>query len=86
MALPFQVAVHYRKKHLHEEIDGVQEDGEQEEPCFARHDGGIHLHTASSDLERLLCVLSSNLYLVSCCLVISGLVITMFIGRNLNLF
>ena len=29
-ALPFQVAVHYRKEDLHKKIDGIQEDGEQE--------------------------------------------------------
>jgi len=36
----FEVGVHDGEEDLQEEVDGVEEDGEQEEPCFARHRGG----------------------------------------------
>ncbi len=33
--IPFQIAVHYGEEDLEEEIDSIDEDCKQVEPCFA---------------------------------------------------
>jgi len=35
----FQIAVHDGEEDLEEEVDGIYQDCQQIEPCFARHDG-----------------------------------------------
>ena len=34
---PFQVTVHDSKEHLKEEVDGVYQNRQQVQPCFAGH-------------------------------------------------
>ena len=35
--LPFQIAVHDRKEHLKEEVDGIYQHRQKVQPCFASH-------------------------------------------------
>jgi hypothetical protein len=35
--IPFQITVHNGEKHLKEQVDGVDQHRQQEQPCFARH-------------------------------------------------
>ena len=37
MNAPFQIAVHNSKEDLQEQVDGIDQDRQQIEPCFARH-------------------------------------------------
>lgn len=36
-AAPFEIRVHDREEDLEEEVDGVDQDGEEVQPCFAGH-------------------------------------------------
>jgi len=36
-----QITVHNREEHLQEQVDGVNQHRQQEEPCFARHHVGL---------------------------------------------
>ncbi|KAK4064063.1 uncharacterized protein Triagg1_9219 [Trichoderma aggressivum f. europaeum] len=39
--IPFQIAVHDGEKNLKEQVDGVDQHRQQEQPRFSRHHGGI---------------------------------------------